>query len=187
MSEQERPAPSLERPVAPEPYGLLPQVPAFELVSDDVEDGGPLPASASAEGGSTSPHLRWSGAPEGTRSFRLDCFDPDAPTPAGFWHWSIVGLPATTTELPAGAGDEGAALPQGAVALRNEMGGRGYTGAAPPAGDRTHRYVFAVHALDAPNEEVGVPEGATPTVAAFLGLTHVLARATLTGTFQVPG
>ncbi len=174
---------NLDRPLAPEPYGLLPAVPSFDLVSDDFTAGAPLPPSAAADAGSTSPHLRWSGAPEGTRSFRLDVFDPDAPTPAGFWHWSVVGLPVGTTELPADAGAEGYALPAGATALHNDTGGRGFTGAAPPAGDRVHRYVFAVHALDATGEEVGVPDGATPTVAAFLGLGHVLARATLTGTY----
>ena len=177
---------TLDRPLAPEPYGLLPPVPSFELVSDDFAPGAPLPASAAADAGSRSPHLRWSGVPEGTRSLRLDVFDPDAPTPAGFWHWSVVGLPADLTELSAGAGDEGHPLPDGAVVLRNEMGGRSFTGAAPPAGDRAHRYVFAVHALDATGAEVGVPPDATPTVAAFLGLTHVLARGTLTGTHQVP-
>lgn len=177
----------LDRSPAPHPYDVLPRVPGFALVSDDFAEGDPLPSSAAEAGGSRSPHLRWSGAPEGTRSVRVDVFDPDAPTPAGFWHWSVVGLPPTTTELPAGAGDEGAALPEGAVVLRNELGGRAYTGAAPPAGDRAHRYVFAVHALGATNDEIGVPQDATPTVAAFLGLFHQLGRATLTGTHQIPG
>ena len=69
---------NLDRPLAPEPYALLPAVPSFTLVSDDFTAGGPLPGSAAADAGSTSPHLRWSGAPEGTASFRLDVFDPDA-------------------------------------------------------------------------------------------------------------
>lgn len=177
----------LDRPLAPEPYSLLPDTAEFSLTSDDVAQDHPLPGSASAEGGSRSPHLRWSGAPEGTVGYRVDVFDPDAPTPAGFWHWSVVGLPATTTELPAGAGDEGFALPAGARALRNDTGGAGFTGAAPPAGDRAHRYVFAVHALDADDAAIGTPDGATPTVAAFMGLGHLLGRATLTATHQVAG
>lgn len=177
----------LDRPIAPDPYALLPAVSSFTLVSDEITDGEPLPTSASADGGSRSPHLRWSGAPEGTAGYRVDVFDPDAPTPAGFWHWSVVGLPASLSELPAGAGEEGASLPEGARALRNDSGGPAFSGAAPPAGDRAHRYVFAVHALDATDAEIGVPDGATPTVAAFMGLGHVLGRATLTGTFRIGG
>lgn len=177
----------LERPIAPDPYALLPATATFSLVSDEITEGAPLPASASADGGSRSPHLRWSGAPGGTVGYRVDVFDPDAPTPAGFWHWSVVGLGATTTELPAGAGDEGATLPDGARALRNDTGGAAFTGAAPPPGDRAHRYVFAVHAMDADDAGIGTPDDATPTVAAFLGLGHVLGRATLTATFQIPG
>ncbi len=175
----------LDRPIAPDPYALLPTVSSFALVSDEITDGEPLPASAGADGGSRSPHLRWSGAPEGTVSYRVDVFDPDAPTPAGFWHWSVVGLPAAVTELQAGAGEEGFALPEGARALRNDTGGAGFTGAAPPPGDRAHRYVFAVHALDASDTEIGVPADATPTVAAFMALGHVLGRATLTATYHL--
>ncbi|NAZ85451.1 YbhB/YbcL family Raf kinase inhibitor-like protein [Kineococcus indalonis] len=168
---------NLERPVAPDPYALLPQVPSFELTSTDVAEGEPM-AEAHA-GGNTSPQLSWSGFPEGTRSFLVNCFDPDAPTPAGFWHWTLVDVPADVTSLPTGAGAQPA--PRGVTVLRNDMGTADYTGAAPPPGDRAHRYVFAVHALDV--ESLGLPEGATATVAAFASLGHVLARATLTPVF----
>ncbi|NAZ84322.1 YbhB/YbcL family Raf kinase inhibitor-like protein [Kineococcus sp. R8] len=169
---------NLERPVAPEPYSLLPQVPSFALTSTDVAEGAVM-ADAHADG-NVSPQLSWSGFPEGTKSFLLNCFDPDAPTPAGFWHWTVVDLPVTTTELPTGA-DAPAHLGD-ALVLRNDMGTADYTGAAPPPGDRAHRYVFAVHALDV--ESLGLPAEATPTVAAFTSLGHVLARATLTATYQ---
>ncbi len=173
----------LSRPVAPEPYSLLPAVPSFALASADLTEGEPAAHQFTAAGGSTSPALAWSGFPVGTQSFVLNCFDPDAPTPAGFWHWTVVDLPADVTSLPTGAGDpEGAMLPSAAYQVRHDGGGVGYAGMAPPKGDHVHRYVFAVHALDVP--ELGVGPDATPTAVAFNALFHTLARATLTVTYQ---
>ncbi|MGP7960823.1 YbhB/YbcL family Raf kinase inhibitor-like protein [Sanguibacter sp. A247] len=172
----------LTRPVAPDPYASLPAVASFALTSDSLVEGAAMPASATADGGSTSPHLSWTGFPPETRSFVVSCFDPDAPTPAGFWHWTVVDLPVTTTSLDEGLGESDLMLDGAAFHVRNDGGGYDYTGAAPPEGDRVHRYVFAVHALDI--ETLERDSDASPTAVAFTALFHTIARATLTVTYE---
>ncbi|MGW4651461.1 YbhB/YbcL family Raf kinase inhibitor-like protein [Kitasatospora sp. NPDC004289] len=147
----------------PLPHEFLRPVPAFSVSSDDMKDGGTLLPAQTLEGGNLSPQLAWSGFPDGTKSFAVTCFDPDAPTGSGWWHWVLFNLPVTTTELPAGAGS-GAfpGLPEGAVHGRNDYGTKEFGGAAPPPGHGPHRYVFTVHAL--PVEELG-PDADTSAAA----------------------
>ncbi len=176
------------RPLAPEPYALLPDVPAFTLTSSDVADGQPLADTFAAAGQNTSPALTWHGFPPGTRSFLVNCFDPDAPTPAGFWHWTLADIPVDVTSLATGAGAPEFELPAGVFTVRHDGGGFGYTGSAPPPGDRAHRYVFAVHALDIESlaDTAGLGPQSSPTAVAFNALFHTIARATLTPTYQIP-
>ena len=171
---------SIERPVAPDPYELLPATASFTVTSDDVTDGQPLKDDQVADFGNTSPQLSWEGAPDGTRSYVVTCFDPDAPTPCGYWHWVLVDLPADVTSLDTGAAS--GSLPGKAFHVRNDAGDVGFTGAAPPPNDQVHRYYFVVHALD--TDSLGVEPDAMPTFVAFNVLFHTLGRAVLQGTYQ---
>ncbi len=174
---------NLDRPVAPDPYDLLPRVGSFSLKSDDVRDGAPMAAAHALSGANLSPQLSWSGAPKETKGYTVTCFDPDAPTPSGFWHWIVVNLSADVVSLPGGAGKEdGSGLPRGALHCRNDYGTMGYGGAAPPKGDRPHRYYFVVHALDV--ERLRVTKDTSPAAVSFQLVGHTLARAILTPTYK---
>lgn len=176
-----------DRSNPPNPYEFLPQVPSFTVTSTECTDGETLPMPhvsgvMGAGGEDRSPQLSWSGFPEGTRSFAVTVFDPDAPTASGFWHWAVANIPASVTELPSGAGSEGGSLPEGAVQLRNDGGFAGYLGAAPPAGHGRHRYFFVVHAVD--TDRLDVDADATPAVLGFNLNFHTLARATMVLTYE---
>lgn len=170
------------------PYEGLPELPAFTLTSEDVAEGQPMPvefasAAMGVEGGQdVAPQLSWSGAPEGTKSYVLTCFDPDAPTPSGFWHACVSNLPPDLTSLPRDwASGE---IADGVIKHLNDGGNRDFTGAAPPAGHGAHRYIFCVTAVD--TEQLEIDESASPAVVNFQLFFHGIARAFLTPTFEVP-
>lgn len=166
------------------PYSGMREVEEFQLTSTDIQDGEPLPAeiyASDAGGGNRSPQLSWSGFPEQTQGFVITCFDPDAPTGSGFWHWAVANIPASVTDLAAGAGDPASGLlPEGAITMPNEMRDPAFTGAAPPEGTGVHHYWFVVHALDVPHIDID-PE-ATPAVLGFMMRDAVLARAVIVAT-----
>jgi Raf kinase inhibitor-like YbhB/YbcL family protein len=163
---------------------------AFTVTSNSFKDGDYLGKdhilSANfgfgCAGGNISPHLKWSGAPAGTKSFALTCFDPDAPTGSGFWHWVMVNIPADVNELAAGAGNPGGKLPAGALQTRTELGASGYLGPCPPEGDHPHRYLFTVFAVS--KEKLDVAADTSPAVVGFNLHFATLAKAEIMGLFK---
>lgn len=175
---------------APLPHEILPKVPTFTVESDDVAEGQTL-ASAQVydglgmTGGNTSPQLRWHGFPAETKGFAVTCYDPDAPTGSGFWHWLVLDVPASVTQLAADAGRAGGAgLPSGAHSVRNDYGTADFGGAAPPPGE-PHRYVFTVYALN--TDRLGVEPDATAAMAGFMLTFATIAKATVVPVFGVSG
>lgn len=173
-----------------DPYGDLPVLPSFTVVSENFVEGAILPkaqlsALMGAGGADLSPQLAWSGFPDVTRGFAVTVLDPDAPTGSGFWHWALCHLPVEVTSLAEGAGTPYApSLPESAITLRNDAGIRGYVGAAPPAGHGEHRYMTVVHALDV--EHLGIDADSS---CAFLGVQlfrHAIARARITAKYARP-
>ncbi|HXZ48205.1 MAG TPA: YbhB/YbcL family Raf kinase inhibitor-like protein [Usitatibacter sp.] len=206
----------------------------MKVTSSSFADGGAIPAehafcapdpkSHVTLSKNRNPHLAWSDVPAGTRSFAIVCHDPDVPSRADdvnqegrvvraslprvdFFHWLLVDLPASVTQVAAGEfasgvtprGKPGPAAARGArqgindytswFASDKDMAGDyyGYDGPCPPWNDELpHRYVFTVFALDVAR---------LPLEGAFKGADvrraiqgHVLAQASITGRYALnPG
>jgi Raf kinase inhibitor-like YbhB/YbcL family protein len=153
----------------------------MQLTSDGVVADAPISlryAEPGVGGDNVSPGLAWSGAPEGTRSFAITCFDPDAPTGSGWWHWVVTDIPADVTSLA-----EGEALPEGARTWPNDYGYPGWGGPWPPPGP-AHHYVFTVYAVGV--DRLDVPDEATSAVARLTLSFNVLAQGSFTAVFTNP-
>lgn len=151
---------------------------AFALASPDFRSGGPIGAAQAwnrdgCTGANRPPVLHWTHAPNGTRSFALSVFDPDAPTGRGWWHWLAFDIPAGERSLPVAPKDVAFGV--------NDFGSVGYGGPCPPPG-AAHHYVFTLYALSVVRLSPSHPH---PNGADFAALIagHVLDKATLIGTF----
>ena len=169
---------------------LVAHAAGFQLNSPDIKANGLIDKKFEfngfgCSGENKSPALRWSGAPAGTKGFAVTVYDPDAPTGSGWWHWSVINLPADVTELKADAGAVGGAnLPKGASAVRIDYGVAGWGGVCPPPGDKPHRYVFTVHALK--TDKLEIPADATAALAGYMINANSLVKASFTARYGRP-
>ena len=169
---------------------LVAHAAGFQLNSPDIKANGLIDKKFEfngfgCSGENKSPALRWSGAPAGTKGFAVTVYDPDAPTGSGWWHWSVINLPADVTELKPDAGAVGGAnLPKGASHVRIDYGVAGWGGTCPPPGDKPHRYIFTVHALK--TDKLEIPADATAALAGFMINANSLGKASFTARYGRP-
>ena len=161
--------------------GIVAQPTTFTLRSADM--GGQATVaqvfnSFGCTGANKSPQLSWSNPPEGTRSYAITMYDPDAPTGSGWWHWVAFDIPVTTTELPSGAGSFGMeAMPVGAVQSMTDFGKTGYGGPCPPPGHGLHQYIITVYALK--TDKLGLDATAGAPMVGFNLSQQMLAKASI--------
>ena len=162
--------------------------PHFTLKSPDVQNGKKMAESQvfngfGCTGQNISPALAWSDPPEGTKSYAVTMYDPDAPTGSGWWHWVVYNIPAATTSLPAGAGDPAKNLmPAGAVQGNTDFGTPGYGGPCPPKGSKDHHYQITVYALKV--EKLEIPANATAAFVSFNVRANAIGKAELTAVYR---
>lgn len=161
---------------------------ALTLTSSDIQSNEVL-ANAhvfkgfGCEGDNVSPQLSWQNAPEGTKSFAITVYDPDAPTGSGWWHWQVVNIPQNVTSLAQGAGEPNSSkMPKGSVSVKNDYSVMGYGGACPPIGDGSHRYRFTVHALAI--ETISLPKDPSGALTGYMINANTLASSTIEAVYE---
>lgn len=153
---------------------------AFEVSSSDIHEGQLMNSKFTfsgmgCTGDNISPQLSWKDAPEGTKSFAITVFDPDAPTGSGWWHWLALNIPANVSSI-----DQGSPM-KDILQTKNDFGTMSYGGACPPVGDGMHRYQYTVWAL--PQEKIDLPADISPAVVGYTLNSMALDKAVLTATY----
>jgi len=149
----------------------------FAIRSAAFNDGEELdPCFTADEDDAVAPPLDWTAPPAGTAELALIVEDPDAPTPQPFCHWLVWGLTPQRGQLL-----EGEVPPR---VGKNSFGNSEWLPPDPPTGHGPHDYVFQLFALDI-SLDLMPGAGRGDLIEAMEG--HVLAAATLTGTYARGG
>ena len=134
-------------------------------------------------GDNQSPQLAWENAPEGTQSFAITMYDPDAPKGSGWWHWVMFDIPTDVNELVRNAGNVDANLaPAGAIQSVTNYGAPGYGGPCPPEGHGLHQYIITVYALKTPT--LGLDANTNPAVVGYYLWSNTLAKASIVAYYE---
>jgi len=150
----------------------------MQLTSTAFSEGQPIPENYTCDGKNVSPPLKWSEAPDATKSLVLIADDPDAPV--GTWvHWVLYDIPVPVGALPEDL-PKGQYTPEGAKQGLNDFKHLGYGGPCPPPG-KPHRYFFKLYALDA---LLNLEPGARKREVERAMEKHVLAESRLMGTYK---
>ena len=155
---------------------------ALTLLSTSFKEGERIPEKhhmseaygLGCAGGNVSPELHWDGVPEGTKSIVIQCFDPDAPTGSGFWHWIVANIPADSNSI-----SEGGPIPDGSLETRTDIGAPGWVGPCPPEGHGLHRYIFTISCLKV--DSIPVDSNSSGALVGFMTNMNAIAQVRLTG------
>jgi phosphatidylethanolamine-binding protein (PEBP) family uncharacterized protein len=148
------------------------------VTSPAFADGGPIPRRHAGKGvgDDVSPGVQWRGIPPGTAALVLLMDDVDVPLRSPLIHGVAILAPGAEG-LGEGEFRTGA---EGVRVVPTMLSKDGYSGPRPIPGHGAHCYRFHLLALDR-----RVPEDAASVKAVLAAASgHVLARGTLTGTYE---
>ena len=157
----------------------------FILSSSNFKNGEILPLAQvfndfGCNGENKAPELSWTKPPRSTKSLAITMYDPDAPTGSGWWHWLIINLPIDLKSIPADSGNSSKANELGldTIYTRTDYGKAGYGGACPPTGNKAHRYIFTVWALNIDKRPLNAD--ASGAMVGYYLNQHVIKKASMT-------
>ncbi|MBN4063522.1 YbhB/YbcL family Raf kinase inhibitor-like protein [Cardiobacterium sp. AH-315-I02] len=159
------------------------QAEGFYLTSSDIKgqlSNNQVFNSFGCSGKNISPQLSWGNAPAGTKSFAITMYDPDAPTGSGWWHWLVFNINKSVDTIKTGASNTGISsnsMPAGAIESTTSYASYGFGGACPPKGNKPHRYIFTVFALN--TEKIEQNADARPELIGFFLNNHAIAKASI--------
>lgn len=160
----------------------------FQFQSFSFKEGGTISNSQvfkgfGCSGENKSPQLIWKNAPLETKSFAITAYDPDAPTGSGWWHWSVVNIPANYSQLPVNFGAQNKPELQGGILqIKNDYGTYAFGGPCPPQGDKAHRYIFTIYALKV--HKLELPKDPSPALVGFTINQNMIAKTQTIGKYS---